>query len=59
MSKAEFFVVRCGATALPNGLIHDSGLSYAALALLTACVSCKSAIFVSVSESDGLVNYAN
>jgi hypothetical protein len=39
VSKAEFFVVRRGATALPNSLIHDSGLSYAALALLTACLS--------------------
>lgn len=39
MSKAEFFVVRRGATALPNSLIHDSGLSYAALALLTVCLS--------------------
>ena len=38
-SKAEFFVVRRGATALPNSLIHDSGLSYAALALLTVCLS--------------------
>lgn len=35
----EYFVVRRGATALPNSLIHDTSLSYAALALLAVCLS--------------------
>lgn len=40
MSKnAEFFVVRKGATAVPNSLIHDKTLSYQALALALVSLS--------------------
>ncbi len=36
--NTDFFVVRRGAVAVPNKLVHDRELSYAALALLIVCL---------------------
>lgn len=37
--KGDFFVVRKGATAVPNSLIHNKDLSYQALALALVSLS--------------------
>lgn len=36
---SDFFVVRRGSVAIPNAVVHDKTLSYAALALLTVCLA--------------------
>ncbi|QJC22519.1 hypothetical protein [Arcanobacterium buesumense] len=39
MAGGDFFVVRRGATAVPNTLVHNKELSYAALGLIVLCLS--------------------
>ncbi|ADH93381.1 hypothetical protein [Arcanobacterium haemolyticum] len=53
MAGGDFFVVRRGATAVPNSLVHNKELSYAALGLIVLCLSLPAGAKVGYRELAG------
>lgn len=52
-ANTDFFVVRKGATAVPNGLVHNKKLSWASLGLIVYCLSLPTGARVGYRELQG------